>query len=147
MSQSSLNPATRVFAVVGSFMALGAIVVGASQGGASASSTEQAEWAAKIESVHASSQSVLAPLSRDAAFAKALIAEFPTAAQPGNQPSLIKLAKQTCNLLPTWGAQQDRVSEKAGEIVGSAVSPAQLKAFASAAAIAYCPAQLANAQR
>lgn len=147
MPQSSLNPATRVFAVVGSFMALGAVVVAGSQGGASATSTEQAERLAKIESVHATSQNVLAPVSQNAAFARALIADFPAAAQPGNQPSAIKLAKQTCNLLPTWGAQQDRVSAKVAEIVGSAVSPAQLTTFASAAAIAYCPSQLVNAQR
>lgn len=147
MSQNSLNPATRVFAVVGSFMALGVIVVAASQGGASATSTEQAERAAKIASVHATSQNVLAPVSQNAAFARALIAGFPTLAQPGNQPSAIKLAKQTCNLLPTWGAQQERVSAKVAEIVGSAVSPAELTTFASAAAIAYCPSQLANAQR
>lgn len=144
---ASLNPVVRTFAVAGSFLALGAIVVAASQGGAAADTTEQQERAAEIQRLHSPSQTIIAPLSQNAAFAKALLAEFPAAAQPGNQPAAIELAKQACNLLPTWGAQQERMSEKVAEVVGQNVTPTQLRTFATAAAVAYCPAELANAQR
>lgn len=146
-SQIENNPVARMGILAGSFLAVGAIVIAASQGGAAASTADQQARAAKIERASATSQSVLTPLSRDAAFAMALISGLPQAAEPGNQPGATKLAKQMCNLLPTWGAQQERMTDAVAKAVGQTISPAQLQTFASAAAIAYCPAQLVNAQR
>lgn len=146
-SQNELSPVARMGILAGSFLALGAIVIAASQGGAVASTAEQKDRAAKIERASATTQSVLTPLSRDAVFAKSLIEGLPQAAQPGNQPGAIELAKQMCNLLPTWGAQQKRMTDAVSKAVGQTIGPAQLQTFASAAAIAYCPSQLANAQR
>ena len=145
-SHSEFGPIASVAALGGTFLVLGAVVVAASQGGAAAGSAAQGR-AAAIERASATTQSVVAPRSRDAMFALALIEDLPQAAQPGNQPGATKLAKQMCNLFPTWGAQQERMTDAVAKAVGQAIGPAQLQTFASAAAVAYCPAQLANARR
>jgi hypothetical protein len=148
VSQSS-NPVVRTFAAAGAFLALGAIVVAASQGGASATTADQKERVAKIESVHATTANptVLAGRSPQAIFQLALPASMSDAAQPGNEPAAVKLAKQTCDALPTWGAQQQRMTTEVSELMGRTVTAEELRGWAKAASLGFCPGQFANAAR
>lgn len=148
MSQS-LNPVVRTLAVAGSFVAVGAIVVAATQGGASATSADQKERAAKIESVHATTANptVLAGRSPQAIFQLALPSSLSDAAQPGNEPAAVSLAKQTCDALPTWGAQQQRMTAEVSELMGRTITADELRGWAKAASLGFCPGQFANAAR
>ncbi len=150
VSPNSLNPVARVAAVAGAFLAMGAVALGATTGAASAASVaDQKERATNISSAHAVTQNptLVAGRSQSAVFFMALPADLSLAAQPGNQPAAIDLAKQTCDALPTWGAQKDRMTAEVSEFMGQAMSADQLKAFAGAASLGFCPGQFPNVAR
>ncbi|MGQ0844361.1 MAG: hypothetical protein ACT4QF_09515 [Sporichthyaceae bacterium] len=148
-SNNTLSPVQRTAAMAGAFLALGAIVVAASQGGAAAlSAAELQERNAKIESAHSVTQgvtSVESVKSKAAAFEKALGAgSLKALVEPGNVPATIAAAKQACDLAPTWAAAKSGVADSVAKIMGASISDAQLASFAASSIAIYCPAQAAN---
>jgi hypothetical protein len=137
---SSFSPVRQVGVVAAGFLALGAIAIAASQGGAEAATTHD-KVVNSYNHVYAGSSHVsVAPSVNPAHILfTGLLSDLTMAAEPGNEGAYMKLAKATCDALPTWGAQSDRITKDVVALVGHDVNAAQLTTFVTASALAYCP--------
>jgi hypothetical protein len=137
---SSFSPTRQVAVVAAGFLALGAIAIAASQGGAEAASTHDRVINSYNKVYAGNSHVSVAPSVNPAHILfNGLLSDLTMAAEPGNEGAYIKLAKQTCDALPTWNAQSDRISRDVAALVGHDVDAAQLTTFVTASALAYCP--------
>jgi hypothetical protein len=134
------SPVRQVAAVAVSFMALGAIAIASSQGGAEAASTQD-RVVHSYNQIYAGNQhpSIAPSVNPAHILFTGLLSDLTMAAEPGNEGAYMKLAKQTCDALPTWGAQSGRISQNVASLVGHDVNAAQLTTFVTASALAYCP--------
>jgi hypothetical protein len=137
---SPFSPVRQVGVVAAGFLALGAIAIAASQGGAEAATTHD-KVVNSYNKVYAGNRHVTVAPSVDPSHIlfTGLLSDLTMAAEPGNEGAYIKLAKQTCDALPTWGAQSDRITRDVVALAGHDVNAAQLSTFVTAAALAYCP--------
>ncbi|HEY2833208.1 MAG TPA: DUF732 domain-containing protein [Sporichthyaceae bacterium] len=136
---SSFSPVRQVAAVAAGFVVLGAVAIAASPGGAEAASTHD-KVVQSYNQIYAGQQPMLAPsMDRSHVLFTGLLSDLTLAAEPGNEGAYIKLAKKTCDALPTWGAQSDRISQNVAALVGHDVDANQLITFVTASALAYCP--------
>jgi hypothetical protein len=135
---SSFSPVRQVAAIAGGFVVLAGVAIAASPGGAEAASTHQ-RVVQSYHQIYAGQRPIAPSLERPHILFTALLSDLTLAAEPGNEGAYIKLAKQTCDALPTWGAQSGRISRHVAALVGHEVDAKQLATFVTASALAYCP--------